>query len=305
MNMTAAIIVLYYPQLSEVERLISALDGQVDGIFVLDNTPVSDLEVNQELLQQLIAVPVRYRSFGKNLGIAQAQNIGITEALADGVSRVVLFDQDSNPGGGMIDALIQGESELITRGMSFAAVGPAFIESETGKVSPAVRYTFRGLQTVPIDSKSVVPVESHFLISSGTLIRRSALEKVGLMNAELFIDWVDNEWCLRARQMRMFCYIIPNAKMHHKVGDGVKIILGKTIHLHTETRNYFLLRNAVFLMRSKSMGWRWKVSFLPRMPIYILLYPLLAKHKARCLLMIIRGLLDGLTGRLGSNERIV
>ena len=71
------------------------------------------------------------------------------------------------------------------------------------------------------------------------------------------------------------------------------------MHLHTETRNYYLLRNAIYLMRVRTMGLRWKLSFLPRLPLYLVIYPLLAKHKSRHFATLLRALLDGMHGRLG------
>jgi rhamnosyltransferase len=123
------------------------------------------------------------------------------------------------------------------------------------------------------------------------------------MREDLFIDWVDNEWGLRARDMGLRCYVVPEARMGHSVGDGVVSFLGKQIHLHTETRNYYLLRNAIYLMRVRTMGLRWKLSFLPRLPLYLVIYPLLAEHKLRHFASLLRAVRDGMCGRLGSMNR--
>jgi rhamnosyltransferase len=298
--MIAAIIVLYKPDRAAFHRLVLSLDGQVDHVIVVDNTPQSEVTPLGQLLPADWTASHHYTSLGKNIGIASAQNIGIRKALDAGASHIILFDQDSVPGPKMVQALLSAESELVAQGLRVAAVGPVFVDMKTGALSPVVRYSFLGLRTIVPDR--LEPIEAHFLIASGCLIRVSVLASVGLMREDLFIDWVDNEWGLRARAAGMLCFVVPQARMEHSVGDGTVRILGKQIHLHTEARNYYLIRNAIFLMRSRTMGLRWKVSFLPRIPVYLFLYPLLAENKLSNFGTLFRALRDGLFGRLGNME---
>jgi rhamnosyltransferase len=280
-----------------------SLEDQVDVIFVIDNTPVNELAPEEELFPPLCKVPLRYTAQGENTGIAAAQNTGIRQALAKAASHIILFDQDSVPAARMVQTLLSAEGKLIKAGLQVGAVGPVFIDERSGWVSPAVRYSYLGLRTIPVDLSKATAVESHFLIASGCLIRASVLSKVGLMREDLFIDWVDNEWGLRARKMGLLCYVVTEARMKHSVGEGVVVLLGKQMHLHTETRNYYLLRNAIYLMRVRTMGLRWKLSFLPRLPLYLVIYPLLAEHRLRHFATLFRALLDGMCGRLGRLNR--
>jgi rhamnosyltransferase len=302
--MIAAIIVLYKPDCKSVQRLIRSLESQVDSIHVIDNTSGVELVPQEQLFPFSIAVPLHYKSLRENAGIAAAQNIGIREALEVGASHIILFDQDSVPASDTIQALLLAENTLVNNGLSVAAVGPVFIDERTGGISPVVHYTYFGLKTIPVDLSSPVPVEAHFLISSGCLIRSTVLATVGSMREDLFIDWVDNEWGLRARSMGLLSYVVPQARMVHSIGDGVVNLLWKQMHLHTETRNYYLLRNAIYLMRVSSMGIRWKLSFLPRLPLYLAIYPLLAKNKLRHFATLFRAVCDGFSGRLGSVSRL-
>jgi rhamnosyltransferase len=301
--LVAAIIVLHRPDCDAVQRLIRSLDDQVDVIFVIDNTPVNELVPEKELFPPKRKVSLHYEAQGENMGIAAAQNTGIRQALAAGASHIILFDQDSVPAAGMVQALLSAEDTLASGGSPVAAVGPIFIDQRSGWVSPVVRYSFLGLRAIPVDLTKSAAVESHFIIASGCLIRASVLSTVGVMREDLFIDWVDNEWGLRARDMGLRCYVVPEARMGHSVGDGVVSFLGKQIHLHTETRNYYLLRNAIYLMRVRTMGLRWKLSFLPRLPLYLVIYPLLAEHKLRHFASLLRAVRDGMCGRLGSMNR--
>jgi rhamnosyltransferase len=302
-DVVAAIVVLYRPDCNAVQRLIRSLEDQVDVIFVIDNTPVNELASEEELFPLLCKVPLHYTAQGENTGIAAAQNAGIRQALAAAASHIILFDQDSVPAAGMVQTLLSAEDKLIKDGLQVAAVGPVSIDERNGSVSPVARYSFLGLRTIQVDLSKLAPVEAHFIMASGCLIRTLVLSTVGLMREDLFIDWVDNEWGLRARNMGLRCYVVPEARMIHRVGDGVVRIFGKQMHLHTETRNYYLLRNAIYLMRVRTMGLQWKLSFLPRLPVYLVIYPLLAKHKLRHFATLLRAMHDGMCGRLGSISR--
>ena len=301
--MVAAIVVLYRPDRNVVQGLMRSLEDQVNVIFVIDNTPANDLVPEEELFPPNCKVPLHYTAQGENTGIAAAQNAGIRQALVTAASHIILFDQDSVPVAGMVQTLLSAEGALINEGFHVAAVGPVFIDERSGWVSPVVRYSFLGLRTIPVDLSKSTVVESHFLIASGCLIRASVLSTVGAMREDLFIDWVDNEWGLRARKMGLKCYVVPEARMKHSVGDGIVSLLGKQMHLHTETRNYYLLRNAIYLMRVRTMGLRWKISFLPRLPVYLVIYPLLAEHKLRHFATLLRAVFDGMHGRLGRLNR--
>ncbi len=299
--MIAAVVVLYFPRWQELDRLLQSVVAQVDIVLLIDNTPGLMPEAAALTLQ--FDSHVSYFPLLDNLGIAAAQNNGIERAIAEGASHVILFDQDSVPAAGMVQALVSAEAALCGQGSPVAAVGPVFIDERTGRVAPVVRYSYLGLKTIAVEPSASKPIEAHFLIASGCLIRTSVLCSVGKMREELFIDWVDNEWGLRARSMGLRCYVVPQARMGHSVGDGLVRLLWKQIHLHSDARNYYLVRNAIFLMRVKTMGIRWKLSFLPRLPLYLAIYPLLAKHKLRHFAMLLRAVHDGMCGRLGRLNR--
>jgi rhamnosyltransferase len=272
-------------------------------VFAVDNTPAPEPEIGQ--LLDAFAPQVRYIPLGENRGIASAQNTGIRAGMTAGCSHVLLLDQDSALPEGMVDRLLSGEDRLVREGQEVGAVGPQFWDEKTGKTYPAVRLGFFRLRKIYLDAVSKEPAEADYLIASGSMIRTSVLDVVGLMREDLFIDWVDVEWGLRARSMGFRSYHIPEAVMKHNVGDAVVSILGRDIHVHSDVRNYYMLRNALYLFRIKTMGWRWKTTFAPRLPCYLLLYPFLADHRRRNLQFVVRALKDGLTGRLGEMRQEV
>jgi rhamnosyltransferase len=293
----AAIVVLYHPKRDTLERLLRSITDQVAIIFVVDNT-AEPTEESVELIRRF-EPQAHYLPMGDNRGIASAQNTGIRAAIDADCSHVLLLDQDSVLPVGMVNRLRSGEEQLLRKHRQVAAVGPQFWDEKTGKAYPAVQLGYFRIRKIYLNKESTEPVETDYLIASGSMLRISVLREVGLMREDLFIDWVDVEWGLRARSMGFRSYHIPDALMTHNVGDAVVSILGRDVHVHSDIRNYYMLRNALYLFRLKSMGWRWRITFAPRIPCYLLIYPFLSGNRRDNLRMIWRALIDGVSGRLG------
>ena len=119
------------------------------------------------------------------------------------------------------------------------------------------------------------------------------------------MDWADMEWVHRARSMGYVSYCIPNVVMNHCIGDSVVTILGRDVHLHSDVRNYYMIRNAVYLYRLKTMGLRWKINFAPRIPCYLVLYPLLSKKKLYNLRFVLRAIWDGMRANMGKLPNVM
>ncbi|MES2221519.1 MAG: glycosyltransferase family 2 protein [Acidobacteriota bacterium] len=295
--MIAAVIVLYHPELSLLHRLLESVAGQVDLVLAIDNTPAPPSEVRELLAKR--SQPIRYEALGNNKGIAVAQNIGIQLGLGAGASHILLLDQDSSLPPGMVPLLLQAEGSLLSAGRRVAAVGPVFIDEKTGEKSMPFRQGYLRTRKISVDEGSMDPVETEYIIASGSLIRREVLEDVGMMLDRLFIDLVDIEWGLRAKRKGYRSYIVPNLVLRHSVGDRAVRMFGREIYVHSDTRNYYRIRNGIYLLRLRHMGMPWRVSTLLRIPKYVVIYSLLSEHRVRTLTILFRACLNGLRGQSG------
>jgi rhamnosyltransferase len=293
----AAIIVLYHPDLVLLERLLESVLKQVNIVFIIDNTPIPSSEFSEFIRNYLSRVS--YIALGDNMGIAAAQNAGIGKARGAGYSHVLLLDQDSFPHPHMVSELVCAERKLLRSGNAVASVGPIFIDEKSGATSKAIRHAWAHVKRIPTDTTMTEPIEADYLIASGSLIRMSILTDVGLMKEELFIDWVDIEWGLRARDLGKKCYMIPSAVMVHTIGDTYVHFMGKKIDLHSDTRHYYIVRNATYLLRLTSMGWRWRSITLLKIPSYVCLYSWLSRQRLRTLGVLGKAFLDGIRGKVG------
>lgn len=266
----AAVIVAFHANPERIRNLIARIVCKpLQTIYLVDNTPAGCPTVD------VIDPHVRHLQLGANTGIAHAQNVGVAAALKAGHSHVVFFDQDSEPPEELVPALLEVESALIRRGYSVGAVGPSFRDRKSLVEATAVRYRWWGVQKIRA-AEGVDALETDSIIASGTLVRSDVLLKTGGMLDKLFIDWVDIEWSLRAKQLGYKCFIVPALTMSHSIGDRAVRIAGRHFNLHSDLRKYFIVRNAFLLARleylsaASRLGILFKVLF-KYVPAYLIL----------------------------------
>lgn len=292
----AAVLVLYHPQPALLTRLVDSIAAQVEKIFIVDNTPGERRETPAPLRR--CACAFSYLANGTNKGLAGAQNIGIAHALGEHYTHVLLLDQDSALPPGAVDGLLAAEATLLNAGKPVSAVGPLFIDEKTGERSRGVHRSRLRVEWFPIPAEETRPVEADYLIASGSLIRASVLRHVGFMREELFIDWVDTEWAYRANSLGYSTYIIPTVIMQHSVGDATREFMGKRFNLHSPARNYYIVRNAVYLLGDRRMSLSWRMTMVRYIPKYILVHSWLSQHRGRSFLQMLRAVWEGLTGSM-------
>lgn len=286
-----AVVVTYQPPLKALEQLLDALAPQITSVVVVDNGSDFDLAAwNRERVTPAVAL----LRLGENLGIAAAQNVGIQWARKRRAEFVLLMDQDSVPAPDMVEKLVSA----IAKQSSPAAVGPRYLDERQDNPPPFIRIRNFTLERCACATEdSVVSVD--YLISSGCLIPMSVLDKVGCMRDDLFIDYVDIEWGLRARHHGFQSYGVCGAHMQHSLGDQPIKFLGKNIPLHSPLRHYYHFRNAVFLYKEQWVPLNWKLVDAWRLCLKYVFYALFAKPRLAHLRMMTLGVWHGLRGKCG------
>lgn len=291
---TIAVVVTYEP--GSLGGLLEALTPQCEAVVVVDNgSAAPGLERAREACA---AHGARLIELGENLGIAAAQNRGIAAARDQGARYVLLSDQDSIPSPTMVAQLL----EAIEEDARIAAVGPLPTEEREG--ADELVYVDRGWspKRATRAELSRPRLDVAFLIASGCLVRMSALEEIGPMREDLFIDHVDLEWGVRARRAGWRLVAVPAARLTHSLGDEVVRLPGREqpIHVHAPIRNYYILRNTLALVgRGSTLPARWRVRYSYWAAKYALFNAALPDRRAERHRMLRRGLADGLRRRLG------
>lgn len=290
-----AVVVTFNPEPARLVELLAALATQVDAIIVVDNGSTIDVlaHIKSSSLQNVESI-----ALNSNLGIAAAQNVGIARARELGTNYVLLSDQDSIPGRTMVRNLFDAAEKIRAAGKRLACVGPSYLDERQQNPPPFIRVTgFRLERCSVLAEDAVVPVD--YLIASGCMIPMHVFDQVGGMREDLFIDYVDIEWGLRARRCGFQSYGICAAKMRHSLGDQPIEFLGKKLPLHSPLRHYYHFRNAVLLYKEHWVPYNWKLVDGWRLLLKYVFYSLFAKPRVMHWRMMTVGLWHGLCSRTG------
>ena len=276
---TAAVVVLYRPTEELFDNLRSYSDA-VQELFLVDNTE----EPLPELAKRFAELPgVRYLPNHANLGIARGLNIGAEHALAGGYDLLLTMDQDSAAAPDMISRMLEC---LAGRDLEQIGILSPFHVTKSGHLPGS-----EPCQEV------MTPM------TSGCLVNLRAYRAVGPFLDQLFIDFVDNEYCLRLRKRGYLVLRANLARLEHSVGDTRKF--GPFIATnHSPLRRYYKTRNRFLVFVRYFGAFPGHCLFdLVRLAKEIASIVLFEGEKLAKLQMMWLGFCDFLRGRYGRYDR--
>ncbi len=282
-------MVSYNPDPGFVARVHRVIP-QVGATVIVDN---GSRAASEPALQALSAHPaVTVLRNGSNLGIAQALNAGIRHAVERGHAWALLLDDDTEVDDALVSALLE-----------------AYADCPEPERTAAVGARFRDTHDRPAASRALAAhgdawQEVEAVITSGTLLPLAVFAALGPFREEFFIDYVDIEYCLRARARGFRIIETRKALMAHTVGAPSRHpLLGRHTWTtnHSAERRYYIARNNTVLLReygtAKGGSWRWKsimrsVRLCKRIALF-------EDDKWPKLTAVAEGWWDGMRGRLG------
>lgn len=274
----AGMITLYNSEQDVLQRIGTYID-QVQKLYAVDNSEQKDIKLIESIVN---AYPtVKYISNGGNQGIAHALNVAAKAAIRDHFAYLLMMDDDSETPTNLVSTLyavaIRNSSEN---------VGIVAAQSDTN-----VRRN---------DEQETITT-----ITSGSLLNLKAYQATGPFLDDLFIDWVDHEYCFRLAKHGYRIVIANQIKLTHRLGVFKTKLIINLIPVrwrsHSPTRLYYKFRNSIYVMNS----YKRQLPFTFILPVYYELLRDIAKivfmeaHKGAYLTSVKRGLLDAYKKRLG------
>ncbi len=254
--------VFSYRNPDELEKALGCLikmttpAGTLLDLCVIDNTENTG---EAERIEQLCAnTGVRYLPMERNVGVAGAAYRARQIALEEDYDYLWLWDQDSQAPSDCLGVLLQSfMKDERDSALPIGMVGPKLIdpdEVESFFVFCNEPYKLASMHNhaYPTDWINAGEVQTNYLISSGSLIRREVLEKIDGPDSDLFMDTVDFSYCSQLVVAGYRILLNANTCLHHRVGHPRKhVFFSKTLYgrNYAPFRYYYQARNDLLTAR--------------------------------------------------------
>lgn len=274
-NCVSIVIVLYNPSKEDINN-IRNLANYYSGTIVDNSTVSHDIDSIGMMT---------YITNGRNLGIAQAQNIGIKHIMSQQASQYIVFiDQDSRFPIDYPKRISYEYQQLENK--KIAILGPTVFNKDKNNEYKSIIHKYK--------TESNGFCERNHIISSGSCISIKSLQEIGLLDSNLFIDFVDFEWCWRAKAKGYKCGITDRLSIYHKVGKR-ELNFGKyKVIVSAPQRYFYQYRNYLWLIRRKYVPLQWKIATGIKFMLRLVYFPLCVKGGFACWREMIKGIKAGI-----------
>jgi len=279
----ALIVVTYYPGALFIKRIQSAA-SQFKLVVLVDN---SESEQQQQKLRDLESGNFNVILNQSNVGLGNALNAGCKRAMELDCEWSVTLDQDTElcPDflSGMLEAWKDSCPSTVLLGSNYYNVSRSAF-----RVAPS---------SVPLAHQKIT------VITSGCLTHLPTWSAIGMFRGDYFIDSIDHEFCLRARQAGFTVAINSQARMKHTIGDKLEYrmpIAKLAPYRHSIGRKYTSARNSLrTVIDYASREPLWCVKTILGMTYELIAIIFLEPDKRLRLRAFSLGLLHGCRGILG------
>ncbi len=164
-----------------------------------------------------------------NLGFAKAVNQGIREASG---KYLLLLNPDTRLKEGVLETLLS----FMEENQEVAVAGPQLLNGDGSKQNSIANFPslatellnkslLRWLfpQKYPGKEKDYLnPIEVDSVIGACLMVRREAIEKVGLLDEDYFLFLEETDWCYRMKKAGWKIYHVPQARVYHFQGKSAE-----------------------------------------------------------------------------------
>lgn len=279
------VLVLYNPSSTRLERVVDAIKDQVDFIWISDNsTKECD---GEKIINKKCKEKAFFSKMNGNVGIAKAQNEGISYAIQNHYDFVFFLDQDSISTSGIVKGLYDSFVSIEKVGLKIGGIGPQPINSESGN--------FYKRETICKVKELDNIYEVRQLMNSASLFKVNLFKEVGMMDSWMFIDGVDHEICWRAAYLEKYKFFVNTSlPLYHKLGEGDIKFFYKKIKVSTPFRTYYQFRNYFYLLRKVYVPTKWKVKNGIKYICKFFYYSLFCRPRFEYFKCISRGIAHGI-----------
>ncbi len=285
-NHKVCALILTWNSGESIHTSLPAISGQVDEVVVIDNGSRPDeLAVVENAVRNFKNAALIKNS--RNEGVGGGFNSGAEYALRKGYGWIITLDDAANP-----------EKDLVKKLFAaYASLSPQDQE-KTAVIAP--NYTNLKGTVYPGKNPYFVPTT----VQTGQLVKTSVWKTSGRYKEDLFVMWVDHEFCLRLLQAGYKILLVPDAVLEETAGPKpiLKSFLGRkfVVPNYSAARYYYMYRNSVYMYKTYwRLVPRWLLNNLMSEVMSFGKIVLFEDHKLRKIVSIVRGYFDGIRNKFG------
>ena len=225
-------------------------NGSKLNIVVTDNGSEEPIDYMRKTYNEITVVRNR-----KNLGYSKAINAILSTTISPYIvllnpDTIVLPNHfwesiaafmDAHPDVGILGpGVVNPDGSMQGSARSFPRFHSLFFgrRSLMTKIFPNCRFTRANILTNSAGESN--PLEVDWVSGACMVIRRNALEKVGMMDDRFFMYWEDIDWCKRMWDSGWKVMYWPAARiMHHVGGSSDSIVIRPVLEFHKSAILYF------------------------------------------------------------------
>lgn len=279
-------IITYNPNLIDLRMNILKIYDQVDFLLIVDNDS-SNLEPLKKMISELKIKNCSVIYNENNLGIAKALNQGLIFAKSNNFEWIMTLDQDS-----MCDEnIIRSYKAYLSKKYSEKDIilTPTIIDLNL-KHGPHV-----------IEGKQ----EHSFVdlaITSGSLLNVNVALEIDGFDETLFIDYVDFDFCIKARNKGYTIIKLTDAILYHRLGELKEynlLVFKVNVTNHSALRRFYLYRNKIILYkRYYKTNFKWVLRNIISSLKVIGLIIFFEEQKKQKLFQVIKGIYQGINTKI-------
>jgi len=301
MSLSVASVTVAYNSARVLPRQMDALLRQthpLQEIIVVDN---ASTDGTPQLLAERYP-QVKVIRMAENVGAGGAVAAGMAYAAVDRKHDWVwMFDDDSVPQDRALESLLNGIDTHTGDDGRIGLAASLAVHPETGTCYEPLFWR-DGFVRPPADLLREPVFFPDLVITSGCMVRREVIERIGFPRADFFMAFIDFEYCLRARQHGYKIAVVIDAKLDHEVGHARAIRLPGFPRLwpvHAPWQEYYMARNLVYAAWHLYSNTKTKVFAVRHLARHAVGAVLFGPKKLACLVKMAQGFSDGRMGRLG------
>lgn len=239
-----AVVVLFNPDEGFLDRCL-LISSQINNLIVYDNSTDEDIiKHNQHEISKISNVI--FYSKGENNGIGAALNYAVSVAKELNADFLFTFDQDTQIPNNYVSRMLQS----FQREENIGVLGPIYKDINVDRECKfPVKWNGLILRKNLSDKNKIQDVMT--VITSGALYPMQIFDDVGIFEDDYFIDYIDNEFCLRVLKNGYRVCVEPGVVINHALGNRTinKILLNFSPTNYPFYRKYYITRNRLFVYK--------------------------------------------------------